>query len=152
MDRILHFKVRLNCDPQRAFEMFTVNRNLESWLVNSADVEPVAGGKYELFWNPSDRENNSTIGCKIMAIEPDRLLTFEWKGPVEFKAFMNDADPLTHVTVCFVPIQEGSSRQTEVHVVHSGWRSDSRWEEARSWFDRAWNGALGELVKRVNEK
>jgi len=69
MTKILHHSVRLNCDTHRAYEMFTVNKLLQSWLTKLADVEPVVGGKYELFWDPEDKENNSTIGCKITAIE-----------------------------------------------------------------------------------
>ena len=68
MDKIVHQSVHLQCDPHRAFQMFTVNQNLESWLVDLAEVEPVPGGRYELFWEPGDRENNSTLGCKVTAV------------------------------------------------------------------------------------
>ncbi|GAF87159.1 unnamed protein product, partial [marine sediment metagenome] len=32
-------------------------------------MEDKKGGKYELFWEPENRENNRTIGCKITGIE-----------------------------------------------------------------------------------
>jgi hypothetical protein len=41
MDKIIHHTVQLQCDPHHAFEMFTVNQLLQSWLVNVAEVEPV---------------------------------------------------------------------------------------------------------------
>lgn len=114
-------------------------------------MEPVVGGKYEIFWNPEDRENDSTLGCKITAIEPGKFLSFEWRGPREFKHFMNNADPLTHVVVFFVPCETSSKAGcTEVHVVHSGWRSSAEWEEARLWFERAWAASLATLEKVVN--
>ena len=100
---------------------------LESWLTELANVEPMVGGKYELFWDPKDKENNSTIGCRVTAIEPDRFISFEWRSPKQFKQFANNADPLTHVVVFFIP--DGDA--TDVHVVHSGWRSSPEWEEAR---------------------
>ena len=146
MDKILHHDVRLQCDPHRAFEMFATNSLLESWLTSLADVEPVVCGRYELFWEPDDKENNSTIGCKITAVEPDQFLSFEWRSPKQFKHFANDADPLTHVVVFFVPC--GGS--THVHVVHSGWRSTPEWEEARRWQGQAWSGAFERLEKLVN--
>lgn len=146
MDKIIHCSVQLQCDVHRAFEMFTVNHLLESWLVNVAEVEHVVGGKYELFWEPEDRENNSTIGCKLTAIEPNKFLSFEWRSPKQYKHFANNADPLTHVVVFFIPDDE----VTEVHLIHSGWRSSSEWEEARQWQDRAWSGAFKELEKKVN--
>ena len=150
MNKILNFSIRLNCQPHRAFQMFTTNNNLESWLTELADVEPKISGKYELFWDPSDKENNSTIGCKVTAIEQDKYITFEWKGPKQFKHFMNNADPLTHVVVVFIPSVSNSNLYTDVVLVHSGWRNTPEWEEARQYFDKAWSGALNKLKDLVS--
>jgi hypothetical protein len=130
--------------------MFTVGASLQSWLAPLAEVEACVGGKYELFWEPNDRENNSTTGCRIKALAKDQLLSFEWKGPVQFKQFMNDADPLTHVTVFFIPGSDGSSVWTDVHLIHTGWRSTDEWEAARQWFEVSWRGAFTELSSQVN--
>ncbi len=92
MSKIITQSARLHCTIERAFAMFTQNEYLQTWLTRSANVEPVAGGSYELFWDLDDPEHNSTLGCKITAIEPNTLLAFEWKGPAIFH-FMNEADP-----------------------------------------------------------
>lgn len=147
MDKIIYQKTILKCNPEKAFEFFTVNEHLEKWLTTKADVEPKVGGKYELFWNPTDKENDSTVGCKILAIAPNKFLCFEWKGPKQFKHFMNQARPLTNVAVFFVPVQGG----TEIHLLHTGWRATAEWEEARQWFDEAWTTALSELEKQINQ-
>jgi uncharacterized protein YndB with AHSA1/START domain len=146
MDKIIHVSAELGCPPAEAFKMFTDKPSLETWLTEEADIEPRVGGKYELFWNSEDREYDSTIGCKITALVPDRLICFEWKGPKQYSGFMNEVDPLTHVTVSFIPTDHGT---TEVHAVHTGWRSSAEWEEARQWFVNMWNFALGELKKKV---
>jgi uncharacterized protein YndB with AHSA1/START domain len=146
MDKIIHKSVRMNCAPHRAFELFTENKLLESWLTAVADVEPVESGKYELFWEPGDRENNSTIGCRITKIIADKLLAFEWRSPKQFKHFANNADPLTHVVVFFLPDGDG----TEIHLIHSGWRNQKEWEEARLWQERAWSMAFQELSKTAS--
>ena len=146
MDKIIHRSLKLQCDCRRGFEFFTDNRLLESWLVNLAEIEPVIGGKYELFWEPDDRENNSTIGCTITALDPNRLIAFEWRSPKQYKHFANNADPLTHVVVSFYPEGEW----TTVHLIHSGWRGTAEWEEARQWQDRAWSAAFRVLEKTVN--
>jgi uncharacterized protein YndB with AHSA1/START domain len=146
MDKVIHLSVKLSCNLHRTFELFTVNKLLESWLTEVAEVEPVISGKYELFWEPNNRENNSTLGCKITAIEADKFLSFEWRSPKQYKHFANNADPLTHVVVFF--IQNNDS--TQIHLIHSGWRSSSEWEEARQWQERAWNEALKELEKQIN--
>ncbi len=152
MNKILYHTVRLHCTADRAFEMFTKNDHLQKWLTISADVEPTVGGKYELFWNPENKESDSTIGCKIMALEPGKFLAFEWKGPKQYEGFMNTADPLTHVVVFFIPCGAtmNSSDWTEVHLIHSGWRSSAEWEEARIWFEKDWDVAFKNLKEYVD--
>ena len=154
MDKILHHSVRLHCDAGKAFKLFTSNKHLQSWLCAIADVEPKVGGRYELFWNADDRENDSNIGCRMTAIEPGKFLSFEWKGPKQYKQFMNNADPLTHVAVFFIPCfeKECPGPCTDVHLIHSGWRNTPEWEEARQWFEKAWGMAFEELEKYVNSQ
>jgi hypothetical protein len=132
--------------------MFTTSELVQSWLAPSADIEPRVGGKYELFWNLENREENSTRGCKATAMEVDRFLSFEWRGPAQFSHFMNDVDPLTHVVVFFIPSSDGAVPRTEVHLVHSGWRSSPEWEEARQWFANAWAVALEELERQLEPR
>lgn len=146
VNKIIQLSVRLQCSAGRAFKMFTDNQLLQSWLTSLAEVEPKSGGKYELFWEPTDRENNSTIGCRVTGFEPDKFLSFEWRGPKQYKHFANDADPLTHVVVFFAPDSSG----TDVYLIHSGWRSSAEWEQARQWQETAWSMALKELGERVN--
>jgi uncharacterized protein YndB with AHSA1/START domain len=154
LDKIINLSVWLSCPVAQAFEMFTKNAHLQSWLTELADVEPAVGGKYELFWNPSDKENDSTIGCKVLAIQPEKYLAFEWKGPSQFKHFMNIARPLTHVVIYFLPMTRDKAGQTftEVHMIHTGWRESDEWEEARAWFESSWANAFEKLSEVINKK
>jgi len=149
MDKIIYQTVKLPCDAAGAFEMFTSSELLEKWLTVKADVEARVGGRYELFWNPDEPAFDSTVGCRVTALEPGKLLAFQWKSPKQYSAFMNECDPLTHVTVAFLPGEEGGRPFTEVHLVHSGWRGTAEWEEARQWFVRNWEGAFAELERRL---
>jgi uncharacterized protein YndB with AHSA1/START domain len=147
LDKIIYQRVILACNPRKAFEMFTLGKNLEKWLTEQASIEPEIGGKYELFWNPKDKENDSTIGCKILALSKDKFIAFEWKGPKQFKHFMNNIRPLTNVIVFFIPSHQG----TEVHLLHIGWRDTPDWEKAREWFEKTWTTALSNLQKYAGE-
>ena len=147
MDRIIHRQVKLNCDQEKAFAMFTQDSKVVTWLAEVARIEAHVGGKYELFWDPDHQEVNSTIGCTITAIERNKLLCFEWKGPSHFP-LMNSVRPLTHVSVSFCPDCAGEA--TEIHLVHTGWRSDDSWEQARLWFDAVWAQFLERLKDRVD--
>jgi len=145
-NRIIHHKVRLGCRPAGAFRFFTRAELLERWLTVRARVEPRLGGRYELFWSPEHPEFDSTVGCRITAFVPNRLLAFEWKGPKQYRRFMNRADPLTQVTVAFFP--HASGKGTEIHLIHTGWRDTRLWEEARLWFDRSWAFCLKKALVR----
>lgn len=131
--------------PAACFRLFTEPDGLASWLCEKAKVEARLGGAYELFWDPSDPENDSTIGCRITAFEPDRLLAFQWRSPRQFKAFANTADPLTHVVVSFHEAEQGAM----VNLVHSGWRSTADWLAAAQWQSVAWDYAFQALRSRA---
>jgi len=147
-NEIIHISAILNCDSKKAFCMFTRNDYLESWLTNHAEVEPKLGGRYELFWNPSNRENDSTIGCRVISVVEPNFLSFTWKGPKQFKHFMNEVDPLTHVFVFFLPLTVQKGFETEVHLIHSGWRDSSDWQTAREYFVRNWITSLQNLESK----
>ena len=148
MENIIHIKEEIECDIATAFKMFTQNRFLESWLTVKAEVDPQVGGKYELFWDPENPENDSTIGCKITGFERNSFISFDWKGPIQFRAFMNLVDPLTHVIVFFV-LHNTQSDKTIIHLFHTGWRKSPEWQEAREYFERAWSRSLFNLREKI---
>ena len=141
---LIHASAVLKCSPADAFRHFTDSALVVTWLADRAEVEPVIGGKYEIFWDsPPAPPNRGTSGCKISVLVADELLAFDWIGPSMFDDAMNVADPATHVVVTFVPLADGG---TKVHLVHSGWGHSPAWDKPRAWFDRAWNGALDALA------
>lgn len=144
-DRVLVTTTDLPLPPAAAFGLFADSAALAGWLCKAATVEPRLGGRYELFWDPAAPEDNSTIGCRITAYEPDRLLAFQWRSPAQFKHFANRADPLTHVVVSF-HVRDGG---TTVTLVHSGWRSAPQWQEAAQWQASAWRMAFKALAARA---
>jgi len=149
MEKIIQIKVELDCDVFNAFKIFTVNKLLEKWLTEKADVETKIGGKYELFWEPENRENNSTIGCKITGIEKNKFISFDWKGPVQFKSFMNFSDPLTHVIVFFSHKDSSDTEKSVIHLFHTGWKKGLEWQYARNYFENAWIKALEVLREKI---
>ncbi len=140
--------LKLNVAPSKAWALWTEASQVESWLTTKANVNPVLGGDFELFWDPSTPDQNSTKGCKITSIVPGKLLAFEWKGPVPFADIMNVAPLPTWASVSFEPIGEN---ETMVHFRHSGWGSSDRWIQARKWQENAWRMAFAELDKVLSK-
>ncbi len=62
---------------------------------------------------------------------------------------MDSADPKTHCTVFFLPVT-GDPPRTDVHLLHTGWRSGREWQEARDWYAESWEIALEKLQELIN--
>ena len=146
-DTVIVKTASLPISPTRAFDLFCREASLAAWLCHRAVVGAGVGGLYELFWDPADPENDSTIGCRITAYEPGRVLGFQWRSPRQFKSFANAADPLTHVVVTLHATDEG----TQVTLVHTGWRSSDDWRQAAAWQDRAWDFAFAALARHASQ-
>lgn len=134
--------IELPVSVEQAWEMWTDNQALQTWLAPKANVKEALGGSYELFWDLEHPDQNSTLGCKILALIPSRLLAFEWRGPVEFSDLMNTEPFPTWVSVSF---ERKAEKVTLVHFRHSGWQEGPRWDAARSWQSKAWEMAFAEL-------
>lgn len=150
MSNIIEQSMVVKVEAKIIFDYFTVSEYIKQWLCADAIINPELDGAYELFWDKKDRGHNSTIGCKISSYCAPNYLSFDWKGPVQFEEFMNQADPLTHVTVIFIKVMGG----TKVTLLHTGWRSSEEWTEAKDYFSHAWFGAfkiLEDLIIKTYE-
>ena len=135
--------MRLNCSPAEAFRLLVDNERLAYWTFSDrANVEPRVGGSYEIFWG-TQGDVDSTEGCKILALEENRSLKVQWKGPTQrFDfAFMNAEGSLTTVNVSLSAIDGG----TELHLQHEGFQDGEDWDTARAFLSEAWDGWLAEL-------
>ena len=149
-DKIIVNTTILNCNGETAFSYFEKKELLTKWLASKAEVEMKVGGKYELFWSPNDPDltNNSTLGCKVLAVDKPHFFNIEWRGNAEQKHFMNQVRPLTNVTILFCPL---NSNKTKITLIHTGWRQNNDWEDARKYFINAWAGAFKNLEAFVNQ-
>jgi uncharacterized protein YndB with AHSA1/START domain len=141
----LRYELDLPASRDTVWDLWTTAEGLTQWLCLRANVQPVVGGPYELFWNPdaSKPDSDSTLGCRILSIDRPRLLGFSWRGADQVAGVMNAPDaPQTRVEVTLTPRPLG----TRLNLVHQGWGHGPEWAQARAWFDRAWSGALEKLL------
>lgn len=144
MNQVILKQFDLPIDQSQAFKYFIDEDKLREWLCFSAVTDPYVDGRYELYWEPEDGHQNSTEGCRITVFEKPYLIAFDWKGPRSLDEVMNQSDPLTHVTVVFYPLE---NRRTRLILQHSGFGLGDDWQQARMFFQRAWDLALQRLVK-----
>jgi uncharacterized protein YndB with AHSA1/START domain len=142
--RAIHMNRSLPQAAGKVWQALTEPEQVGTWAAAAASVRAERGGSYELFWEPDTPEHNSTIGCRVTAVAPERYLAFTWRGPDELSAVMNDGDPPpppTHVTIALRSVGYG----TELDLVHSGFGTGGGWPAAVAWHERAWTACLDNL-------
>jgi uncharacterized protein YndB with AHSA1/START domain len=140
----IHMNRSLHQPAGKVWQALTEAAQVGTWMAAAACVTAERGGSYELFWEPDRPEHNSTIGCRVTAVAPQRYLAFTWRGPDELTAVMNEGDPPpppTHVTIALRPAGGG----TELDLVHSGFGTGGGWPAAVAWHERAWTTCLDNL-------
>lgn len=133
------------------WNFWTTSKGLCSWLCLRANVEPVEGGRFELFWNPdeSNPTSNSTVGCRVLEVKPERKIRFTWRGSDDVADVMNvPGAPVTQITVEL----HQDSNGTQMQIIHEGWGDGPAWERARGWFGAAWENALLALHEQLSFK
>jgi len=148
MNRIVHAKATLACRISRAFSYFPDAGEITKWLCEMAVIDREPGGKYELYWDTENPNQNSTIGCRMTCLKENVLIGFEWKGPVQFTEEMNCLNPLTHVTVVF-SINKNNPEHTDIDLIHTGWPDTEGCKKAREYFDAVWAKALKALEEQA---
>ncbi|MWV42990.1 SRPBCC domain-containing protein [Paenibacillus sp. HJL G12] len=128
------------------WKTWTCSDRTTSWLAPAADIEPVVGGKFELFFDSEDKNGMNTAGCKIVGLKEYRQIIFEWKGPDLFAEIMYHPQHLTYVDIWLQPT---SDTTTLVCLKHSGWGASTDWQSARAWHEEAWKQWLGNLKTSV---
>jgi uncharacterized protein YndB with AHSA1/START domain len=130
----------------RVWKAWTDASQTGIWFAAGANIVPVRGGAYELFWDLDHPERDSTLGCRVTILRPGKCIGFTWRGPSIFDDLMNEEAsspvPPTHVIVQFEPLDN----RTLVRVTHGGWETGARWVEARTWHLRAWAGVMQNLM------
>ena len=152
MVRVQYHAVSLRCAPHMAYAMFTLNEHLEKWLAAEANVEPKHGGKYELFWNPPERETDSNIDCAITVFEPDTALGFRMEGTAGAPRCHEQRRSLDP-RVRLLPARREGRRSVDRHPYDSLRLAEHvRLGRPRPWefFQNAWKMVFARLQQLVN--
>ncbi len=120
---------------------WTTTDQTERWLAPRANVVFEVGGAYELFWD-DDPKRDSTLGCKLLEIEPESRLVFQWQGKSEFlHMFQPPKGAPTTIEVRFAAVGE----VTRVTLSQRETRDLPLWEDYDHWMAMAWEVALNGL-------
>lgn len=105
-------------------------------------VQARVGGPYEIFFLDGPPGERGGEGCRILAMEPDRMLVFSWNSPPGFST----RGQHTQVVVTLEPTANG----TLVRLAHVGHGTGPEWDANRAYFAQAWPRVLQSLADAVS--
>ena len=134
-------EIVINAPLVNVWSLWTNQADIKEWLAPRANIMFEEGGSYEFFWD-EDPESDSTLGCKLLTIEPGKLLTFQWQGKTEFLPMFRPPHAPTEVEVRF---SVGADGVTHVTVEQTETRDLPDWQAYDEWMGEAWAYALTQL-------
>jgi uncharacterized protein YndB with AHSA1/START domain len=138
-ERVLRTTVKIDRPIAEVFAAWTTDAGLEAWLAKDARVDLRVGGALEL--NAiGEVGGEGTTTLKILAIEPGRMLSYEWTAPAQFPEV--NATPGKWAVVRFA--EDGAG--TTVTATALGWREGAEWDAAYTYFENG-NRVILDLMK-----
>lgn len=142
-ERAIDKQVVIGAGLDAAWAAWTTREGIVSFFAPGAEVEPRVGGAFHIFFDPEgDPGEKGADDSRFMALQPKKMLSFDWNAPPSLPQARAQR---TFVVLRFEPV---SDRETRVTLHHTGWGDGGEWDQAYTYFDRAWGNVLGNLKKR----
>lgn len=143
-ERAIEAEVVVDAPLRAVWETWTTEEGLETFFAPECHIDLRSGGMLEILFSPeAPAGRRGAEGNWVLAVQPERLLSFTWDAPPTMPEIRAQR---THVTVRF---EELGPDKTRVTLRHDGWGEGETWDEAFTYFDRAWKeGVLPNLVRR----
>lgn len=146
-DQTISLEATVECSPAEVYRLWTTSEGVMSFMAPAAKIEPVVGGRYQVAFDPAHDPEGKAYGthdCKILRLEPDHLVAFEWTFP-PFGPELNTQPFPTWVEVQIDPAP-GLPGQTAVHLQHFGFPHSAKWDSTFVLFrDKNWPHVLDHL-------
>jgi len=128
---------------------WTTHEGLKTFFGSDNKIELMPNGAFEIYFlldNPAGLRGSE--GCKVLSFLPQRYFSFSWNAPPQFDE-VRKSDYKTWIVVEFNAI---SDKQTQITLTHLGWPDDERWMPVFDYFSKAWDVALNNLSKNVQNE
>jgi len=128
---------------------WTTHEGLKTFFGSDNKIELMPNGAFEIYFlldNPAGLRGSE--GCKVLSFLPQRYFSFSWNAPPQFEE-VRKSDYKTWIVVEFNAI---SDNQTQITLTHLGWPDDERWMPVFDYFSKAWDVALNNLSKNVQNE
>ena len=144
-ERAIDKSIEINASLDQAWDAWTPREGIVSFFAPDAKVEPRVGGAFQIYIDPTAPPGSKGADeMRFLALQPKKMISFDWNAPPHLAQARAQR---TFVVVRFEPLTDKTTRVT---LHHSGWGDGGQWDQAYTYFDRAWAGVLGNLKKRFD--
>jgi uncharacterized protein YndB with AHSA1/START domain len=144
-DRVIQKSVVVAAGIDDVWDAWTTEAGIVSFFAPACNIDVRVDGPYEILFDPgAEPGSRGAEGCRVMAVEPKKMLTFTWNAPPHLSEVRKQ---WTHVVVRF---EETGGSTTRVSIWHDGWGEGGEWDQAFDYFMRAWAVVLSHLEYRFS--
>ena len=144
-ERAIDKSIEINASLDQAWDAWTTREGIVSFFAPDAKVEPRVGGAFQIYIDPTaPPDSKGADEMRFLALQPKKMISFDRNAPPHLAQARAQR---TFVVVRFEPLTDKTTRVT---LHHSGWGDGGQWDQAYTYFDRAWVGVLGNLKKRFD--
>ena len=146
IERAIDREVVVNATLDQTWDAWTTREGVVGFFAPDAKIEPRVGGAFAIYIDPEAPAGlRGADDMRYMALQPKKMLSFDWNAPPHLPQVRAER---TFVILRFEPVGD---KQTRVKLHHTGWGDGGEWDKAYDYFDRAWDGVLGNLKRRFDQ-
>lgn len=135
--------IDVEADRQEVWRAWTTTAGITSFFAPDCHIDPRPRGAYEVYFNPdAEPGSQGAEGTNILALDPERMLSFTWNFPAKFDTLQEQR------TVVIVQLSSTGTAETSVTLRQVGWGEGGQWDEAFNYFNRAWGDTVLPRLQR----
>lgn len=129
----------VNAPVTKVWEAWTTKKGLEAFLAPECEIDLRVNGSLDVYFYPeAPPGQRGAEDLHIMTVIPNKMLSFSWNNPPDIPEIRNQQ---THVIMKFFSAGN-NNRQTKLVLIHDGWGDGELWDQAYSYFVRAWRDVV----------
>jgi uncharacterized protein YndB with AHSA1/START domain len=125
------------------WEAWTTEKGAKTFFAPSCKINLVPSGEYEMYFMPgAPAGQKGGEGCRILAIEPEKMLSFTWSAPPQFPKIRKQ------YTTVILRFEKLTDDRTTVSFTQIGWGESEEWQKVYHYFQNAWGKVVFPRLKQ----
>ncbi len=142
-ERAIDKEVVVAATVDDVWDAWTTRAGIVGFFAPDAIVEARPGGAFHIHFDPYAQAGaKGADDMRFLALQPKRMLSFDWNAPPHLP------EARSQRTVVVVRLEPVTEKSTRVRLHHTGWGDGGQWDQAYTYFERAWTNVLANLGKR----